>query len=196
MEPLLLLMLAIGVGAGGLLAQQRAEKRARRARRSLPVRSPTRGGLRAGDVVQHLGSDYVIESVVRLEEAAQVRLLCRLSGPRTPAAGGHLWLPERGDPEAGLWLLTERAVLPEPPPDVLTHGGLRYRLQRRFRIEAAYLLSGTHAELGSIQRALEYSSVGTARLLLLCRGENQPVTLLCGEALPRHLVEILPGPAT
>jgi hypothetical protein len=189
MEPLFLLCLVIGVGLSGYLAQRR-----RLDRRPLlnPGRGARRGGLQARDVLQHLGNDYLIESVIRLEEASQVRLLCRLRGPgRT-----HLWVPGGDDPGEAFWLLCEQPPLLEPPAEVIAHGGLRYRLARRFRVEATYLLSGGQAEPLLLQSALEYRGLGAARLLLLSRGEGEPVLLLSGEALPRHMVDILPGSGT
>lgn len=154
-------------------------------------RSPTT--LQVGDVVQHLGSDLLVEGVVTLSEDGRGARLYRLYED----SGERFLFAKVGTPDPLLLAPTEVAadfLDPGPqgaPPELLTHAGASYRQTARMQaaaIRVGQLGPRKHAER---MRLFEYAGPGPARLLLVEWGDR--IEALAGERILAHGLEILPA---
>ena len=139
--------------------------------------------LRTGDVVTHLGRDFLVEGVVQLEDGSHRRRLARLV-----------------DRDDVLWLLADEQELvllkpdasetpPTPPPDTLVLGGETFRLR-----DVGSGRAGRHGDVGARStdkcRFWRYSGPGGRRAWL---DEFKDLELLVGDVVPEQLLEVLPG---
>lgn len=200
MEPIF--MLAIGCVAGLSFSlsvlKNRGKRRSGDRRAALPGAARGLLALRPGDVVQHTGSDLLVEAAERLEATEPWRSACWLSD------GSARWLllaaeVAAADDEAA-WLLREvsasgsaPATLPEPPTAVLHRDGLRHRLVGRFRTSALPVaVAGPRAAPARSLHLILYRGPGSRRLLL-CASDGQPARTYAGEAVAAAALSILPG---
>lgn len=150
-------------------------------------RSPTT--IQVGDVVQHLGSDFLVEGVVTLSEDGRGARLYRLFDD-----GGERFLyAKQGTPDPMLLAPTEVAsdFAAPTPPEMLVHAGASYRQTARVQasaIRVGQLGARKHADR---VRVFEYAGPGPSRLLLVDWGER--VEAFAGERILAHAIEILPA---
>jgi hypothetical protein len=142
--------------------------------------------IQVGDVVQHLGTDYLVEGVLTLsEEGRGARLYRMMDG----AAERYLYVePPPAEP-----LLLQRVggEAPAGEPDELVHGERTYRVRRRALVAAIGVGSFGDQPVKDRARLLLYGGAAGARLLILDwagRGE-----LYAGERVLAHALELLPG---
>lgn len=188
---LIVLGLVAGIGFASYALWQKARKDEgealthERKRLAAPTdRSPLT--MQVGDVVQHLGSDFVVEGIVTLSEDGHGARLYRMfdgSGERFLFAktGG-------GDP---LLLGTAVVAIDGDPPEALSHGGGAYRLTARMQASAIRVGQLGTRKHGDKVRLFEYAGPGPARLILVDWGER--VEAFAGERVLTHSLEILPG---
>lgn len=147
-------------------------------------RSPTT--IQVGDVVQHLGSDFLVEGVITLSEDGRGARLYRMfedSGERFLYAktGG-------GDP---LLLAPAVVTVEGDPPETLVHGGASYRQTSRVQASAIRVGQlGTRKHSDRV-RVFEYAGPGPARLLIVDWGER--LEAFAGEKIVAAALEILPA---
>lgn len=190
---LLVLGLVAGIGFASYALWQKARKdegeaqAAEKKRLTAPAeRSPTT--IQVGDVVQHLGSDFLVEGVVTLSEDGRGARLYRMFDD----AGERFLYAKTGSVDPLLLAPTE--VAPDfttAPPELLTHGGAAYRQTARVQasaIRVGKLGARKHADR---VRLYEYAGPGPSRLLLVDWGDR--VEAFAGERVLAHALEILPA---
>lgn len=146
--------------------------------------------MRPGDVVSHLGQDFLVEGVLTFSDDGRVTRLYRLVD-----GGQERWLGARPGDDSPL-LLDEAAdfAVEANGPEAITRGGLPFRLaHRESALCAAAGAVGGEREGGRAQ-LYEYVGAGTARILALVWPGR--VDTFAGERVARHFVDILPGAAT
>jgi hypothetical protein len=190
---LLVLGLVAGIGFASYALWQKARKdegeaqTAERKRLAAPAeRSPTT--IQVGDVVQHLGSDFLVEGVVTLSEDGRGARLYRMFDD-----GGERFLYAKSGNVDPL-LLAPTQVAPDfaaTPPESLTHEGAPYRQTARVQASAIRVGQfGTRKHADRV-RLYEYAGPGPSRLLLIDWGER--VEAFAGERIFSHALEILPA---
>lgn len=191
---LLVLGLVAGIGFASFALWHRARKdegeAAAREPKKLAApaeRSPTT--IQVGDVVQHLGSDMLVEGVVTLSEDGRGARLYRMFDDR-----GERFLYARTGGADPL-LLAPATVTVEgggaEPPERLDHGGAPYRQSARVQasaIRVGQLGARKHADR---VRLYEYAGPGPSRLLLVDWGDR--VEAFAGERVLASTLEILPA---
>src|SRR6478672_89374 len=152
---------------------------------SLEAAERTTTTLQVGDVVQHVGSHYLIEGVLALsDDGAGARLYRLVDGPRE-----RFLLAAPAEPDPSLLEAVAGLAL-EGTPSLIEHDGLSFQL--RSRSNGAALRSGTVGERRAGQRVTlaEYAA-GASRLLLL--HWSDATDAFVGERVPLHLLDFLPG---
>jgi hypothetical protein len=160
----------------------------------LPVGAPppeldaaerTPATLQVGDVVQHLGADYIIEGVLALSGDVSGAKLYRL----VDGANERYLLSAPGEPDPAL-LEVARGFKLEGTPALVEHDGQSYRL--RSRATGAALRSGSVGDRRAGHRVTlaEYAA-GAGRLLVLQWSGDTDAFV--GERVPLHLLDFLPG---
>lgn len=162
---------------------------AERAAARLASAEPSLHSLRPGDIVSHLGTDYLVEGVLSLDDAGCVTRLYRIADGAAvrwlavrPGSAPPLVLEE----VSGLSLGGDLSA-----PDELVHSGTAYRLANRSsaRVDqnGAVGLRPTpeHAWL------YEYVTSGARRLLALAWSGHAET--FAGEPVPARTLELLPG---
>ena len=190
---LLVLGLVAGIGFASFALWQKARKdegeaqTAEKKRLMAPAeRSPTT--IQVGDVVQHLGSDFLVEGVVTLSEDGRGARLYRMFDD----AGERFLYAKAGSVDPLLLAPTE--VAPDfaaTPPELLTHGGASYRQTARVQASAIRVGQLGARKHGDRVRLYEYAGPGPSRLLLVDWGER--VEAFAGERILAHALEILPA---
>jgi hypothetical protein len=163
------------------LVEERTQARLRSA-------EPGIHGLRPGDVVSHLKSDWLVEGVLSFDDDGRVTRLYRLADGATVR-----WLgarPGDGDP----LLLEEVRDLGVPvdvnAPDQLLVDGAPYRLASR--AQARVSLAGSGPRVPNERAWLyEYAGAGARRLFAVA-WEGQTAAF-AGEPIATSLLDILPG---
>jgi hypothetical protein len=188
---LLVLGLVAGIGFASYALWHKARKdegdlqQAERKRLVAPAeRSPTT--LQVGDVVQHLGSDFLVEGVVTLSEDGRGARLYRLFED----AGERFLYAKTGGADP-LLLAPVTVAVEGDPPELLSHGGASYRQSARVQasaIRVGQLGARKHADR---VRVFEYSGPGPQRLLLVDWGDR--VESFAGERVLASALEILPA---
>jgi hypothetical protein len=166
-------------------AESEAEEARRRSLRAPAERTPTT--IQVGDVVQHLGSDYLVEGVLTLSEDGRGARLYRLFDD-----GAERFLyAKQGNHDPLLLAPAAGLVLEGGPPESIEHQQQPFRLTSR--VQAAVVRVGSIGErkLGDRVRVHEYAGPGPARLLLLDWGER--IESFAGERVAPHLLDILPS---
>lgn len=195
---LLVLGLVAGIGFASYALFQRARKdetEARAAERkklmappgSTVERSPTT--IQVGDIVQHMGSDFLVEGVVTLSEDGRGARFYRLFDD-----GGERFLYAKSGGADPL-LLAPAAVEVESggaePPETLRHAGASYRQSSRVRASAIRVGQLGARQHGDRVRVFEYAGPGPARLLVVDWGDR--LEAFAGERILVAALEILPA---
>lgn len=194
-------LIVIGVFAGLSMLSYAVWKRSRgegldealaaeQTRLRLTAAEPSLASLRPGDVVSHLGVDYVVEGAATLDDDGKVTRLYRL------ADGASVrWLAVRAHVEEPLLLEAATGLLDgvvaAATPEQLLYRGTAYRLAARSLARAA--LAGQLGGLPIVDRAWvwEYAGAGAQRILAIGWGDR--VEAFAGEPIAAHLLEVLPG---
>jgi len=141
--------------------------------------------LQVGDVVQHLGADYLIEGVLALSDDAESAKLYRL----VDGAHERYLLSAPGEPDPAL-LQAAPGLKLDGTPTLVEHAGQAFQLSSR--TTGAALRSGTVGDRRSGHRVtLAAYAAGGARLLILQWTDDTDAFI--GERVPLHLLEFLPG---
>lgn len=149
-----------------------------------PDRTPTT--LQIGDVVQHLGTDWIVEGVLSLADDKGARLY------RLADGGAERYLfATTSDPDPS-WL--DRVELGEASgAEIVEHGGQSFRLRGRASstaLRAGVLGAVRPAPAGDRITLAEYGA-GASRLVILQWSDHADA--FAGERVPAHLLELLPG---
>jgi hypothetical protein len=142
--------------------------------------------LQVGDIVQHMGTDYLVEGVLTLSEDGRGARLFRLVDG---AEERFLYVVPDGEPV--LLRAAPGLVVEGPPAGALVHDGQRFALKAR--ATGTVIRAGAVGERRGGERVavLEYAGAGAARLLVLDWSDRcEP---FAGERVAPHLLEILPG---
>jgi hypothetical protein len=186
MELLVLgLVATIGFASYALWSRARASDEGPR---QLPraTEERTAANLQVGDVLQHLGIDWMVEGVLTFseEDTGPGARLCRLSdGGRERylfVVGGELHLVD----EATL-------SVDGPPSDSLEHDGRHYRVRRVVRALALRVGTVGERRAGGRVTLRVYAGAGTDRLILVEWSDH--LDGFVGERVADHLFEVLPG---
>ncbi|HEY2745615.1 MAG TPA: DUF4178 domain-containing protein [Polyangia bacterium] len=192
---LLVLGLVAGIGFASYALWHKARRdegdvlAAEKKRLSPPAeRSPTT--IQVGDVVQHLGSDFLVEGVVTFSEDGRGARLYRLFED-----GGERFLYAKAGASDPLLL----APTPEPPaagtgvdpPESLQHAGFAYRQTARAQASAIRVGQLGARKHGDRVRVFEYSGPGPSRLLVVDWGDR--LEAFAGERILASALEILPA---
>ncbi len=191
---LLVLGLVAGIGFASYALwhkARRAEGEALAAERKRLVapteRSPTT--IQVGDVVQHLGTDFLVEGVVTFSEDGRGARLYRLFDD-----GGERFLYAKAGGSDPL-LLAPAALGPDQstgdPPETLQHAGGSYRQTARAQASAIRVGQLGTRKHGDRVRVFEYAGPGPARLLVVDWGDK--LELFAGERVLAAALEILPS---
>ena len=166
----------------------------------LPGAEPSLSSLGPGDVVSHLGTDHLVEGVLRLDDDGRLTCLYRMTdGTRVR------WLAVRAgadeplvcDAVPGLidpdGLAGHGGSLPgQSTPEQLFHQGAPYRLASRAMVRVERV--GAVGVLPPADRAwlCEYAGAGVRRIVALIWRDR--VETFAGEPVARSMIEVLPGP--
>ncbi len=189
-----MLGLVAGIGFASYALWHKARKdegealAAERKRLMAPAeRSPTT--IQVGDVVQHLGADFLVEGVITFSEDGRGARLYRLFED----AGERFLYAKAGATDP--LLLAPAALAPESSggelPESLQHAGFAYRQTARAQasaIRVGQLGARKHADR---VRVFEYSGPGPARLLVVDWGDK--LEAFAGERILASALEILPA---
>ncbi|HZS40972.1 MAG TPA: DUF4178 domain-containing protein [Polyangia bacterium] len=148
-----------------------------------PDRTPST--LQVGDVVQHLGTDYVVEGALTFSEDGRAARLFRL----VDGGAERFLYASPGEPDP-LLLDAAPGLAVEGAPETLVHAGQSFRL--RSRAIAAVIRAGAVGERRAGDRIGLYEyAAGAARLVVLSWTDQADAFV--GERVASHLLELLPG---
>jgi hypothetical protein len=160
--------------------------------------------LRPGDVVMHLGADWLVEGVLVLDDDGRTTRLYRLAdgtevrwlgvGPndheplmlREVAALGPAGLGAWPQGRGGLPTEAEMGA-----PEQLTHDGVPYRLAARANGRVRRTGVVGDGRLGERAWLYDYAGAGSRRLLALAWSERTDA--FAGERVPAAALDLLPG---
>ncbi len=185
----LILGLVAGIGFASYALLRRGRPRRKPPSRSLPARTEERtpATIQVGDVVDHLGTDYLVEGVLTLsEEGRGARLYRMVDG----ASEMFLYAPAGGGDPLLLKAAPETELVGQPPK-LLEHDGESYRLRTTAKASAIGIGALGRLLIKDRVNALEYTGVGGARILVL--KWNGRADLFAGEPVSSGLLEIFPG---
>jgi hypothetical protein len=192
MELLVLgLVATLGVASWALWSRARAARLEAPDHRppELPPTERNASSVVPGDIVQHLGSDWLVEGVLAISEEQRGARLARLvDGARE----GFLFsAPADPDPA----LLEPATAAPGEyagQPDALVLGGQTYLLKLRSNGTAQRLgvFKGAARKSGD-RLSFAFYSAGAQRVLLVAWGDQNDA--FTGERVAAHLLEYLPG---
>src|SRR5947209_8028561 len=188
---ILVLGLVAGIGLFSYALWHRGRKAegelrsAERRRLTAPAeRSPTT--LQVGDVVQHLGSDFLVEGVVTFSEDGRGARLYRLFEDR-----GERFLYAKSGGSDPLLLAPTAVTVDGDPPESLQHAGHAYRQTSRAQASAIRVGQlGTRKHSDRV-RVFEYAGPGPARLLVVDWGDK--LEAFAGERILASSLDILPA---
>ncbi len=189
MELLVLgLVATIGFASYALWSRARTAEEGGIAPPALEAPDRTPANLQVGDVVQHVGTDYLVEGVLTLSEGGpKPARLYRLAD-----GGAERFLyatPAEPDPSL---LDAVPALAVDGAPEAVLHGGRSFRL--RSRTHASVLRAGavgeSRAGAGDRVGLLEYATA-SSRLVVIHWSDRAEA--FAGERVPSHLLELLPG---
>jgi hypothetical protein len=149
-------------------------------------RSPTT--IQVGDVVQHLGSDMLVEGVVTFSEDGRGARLYRLFDDR-----GERFLFAKAGGSDPLLLAPATVTLEAAaePPETLTHAGAPYRQTARAQASAIRVGQLGARKHGDRVRMFEYAGPGPSRMLVVDWGDK--LEAFAGERVLASTLEILPA---
>jgi len=196
---LIVLGLVAGIGFASYALWHKARKdegdalAAERKRLMPPAeRSPTT--IQVGDVVQHLGSDFLVEGVVTFSEDGRGARLYRLfedGGERFLYAKAGAGDPMLLTPTATDAVAASAAGAAGDPPESLQHAGFAYRQTARAQASAIRVGQLGARKHGDRVRVFEYAGPGPSRLLLVDWGDK--IEAFAGERILASALEILPA---
>ncbi|MGZ3440298.1 MAG: DUF4178 domain-containing protein [Polyangia bacterium] len=192
---LLVLGLVAGIGFASYALWHKARKdegdalAVERKRLTAPAeRSPTT--IQVGDVVQHLGSDFLVEGVVTFSEDGRGARLYRLFED-----GGERFLYAKAGGSDPLLLAPTAVAVPDQtggePPESLQHAGGAYRQTARAQASAIRVGQLGTRKHGDRVRVFEYAGPGPARMLIVDWGDK--LEAFAGERILVSAIEILPA---
>jgi hypothetical protein len=188
---LLVLGLVAGIGFASYALWHKARKdegdtlAAERKRLIAPAeRSPTT--IQVGDVVQHLGSDFLVEGVVTFSEDGRGARLYRLFED-----GGERFLYAKAGGSDPLLLAPTTVSVDGDPPESLQHAGGAYRQTARAQASAIRVGQLGTRKHGDRVRVFEYAGPGPARLLVVDWGDK--LEAFAGERILASSLDILPA---
>jgi hypothetical protein len=142
--------------------------------------------LQVGDVVQHLGSDFLVEGIVTFSEDGRGARLYRLFDD-----AGERFLYAKAGATDPLLLAPAAVALDGEPPETVLHAGGSYRQTARAQASAIRVGQLGARKHGDRVRVFEYSGPGPARLLVVDWGEK--LEAFAGERILASGLEILPS---
>jgi hypothetical protein len=188
---LLVLGLVAGIGFASYALWHKARRdegdalAAERKRLMAPAeRSPTT--IQVGDVVQHLGSDFLVEGVVTFSEDGRGARLYRLFDD-----GGERFLYAKAGGSDPLLLAPATVTVDGDPPESLQHAGGAYRQTARAQASAIRVGQLGTRKHGDRVRVFEYAGPGPARLLVVDWGDK--LEAFAGERILASSLDILPA---
>jgi hypothetical protein len=188
---LLVLGLVAGIGFASYALWHRGRKdegdalAVERKRLAAPIeRSPTT--LQVGDVVQHLGSDFLVEGVVTFSEDGRGARLYRLFDD-----GNERFLYAKAGGSDPLLLAPTTVLVEGEPPENLQHAGGAYRQTARAQASAIRVGQLGARKHGDRVRVFEYAGPGPARMLVVDWGDK--LEAFAGERILASAIEILPS---
>jgi hypothetical protein len=188
---LLVLGLVAGIGFASYALWHKARKdegdalAAERKRLMAPAdRSPTT--IQVGDIVQHLGSDFLVEGVVTFSEDGRGARLYRLFDD-----GGERFLYAKAGGSDPLLLAPTTVTVDGDPPESLQHAGGAYRQTARAQASAIRVGQLGTRKHGDRVRVFEYAGPGPARLLVVDWGDK--LEAFAGERILASSLDILPA---
>jgi hypothetical protein len=186
------LVASIGVASFALWHKAKKDEgealAAERKRLQAPTeRSPTT--IQVGDVVQHLGSDFLVEGVVTFSEDGRGARLYRLFDDD----GERFLFAKAGAPDP--LLLAPTTVAEDlgggEPAETLQHAGGAYRQTARVRASAIRVGQLGSRKHGDRVGLFEYAGPGPARMLVIDWGDR--LEAFAGERILASALEILPA---
>jgi hypothetical protein len=150
----------------------------------LPAAERTPSTLLPGDVVSHLGTDWLVEGVLSLSEESRGARVSRV----TDGSKQRVLVAVPSEPEPAL--LEVLPLKTDALGETISHAGHSYQLKQRLSGTAVKQGAGFDKRAGQRLTLALYAS-GALRLLLLAWPDG--IEASAGERIPLHLVEILPG---
>jgi hypothetical protein len=183
-----LLALLGGVGLASYALWSRAQKLPEgKVPDALPPAERTLGNLRVDDVLQHLGTDWLVEGVLSLAEDGRGTRVCALSDGSKIR---YLFTSTIEDDPVFLDAASELRV--DGDPDTVSARGQTFTLKTRAAVamQRAGIVLAERGRADSRVRFAEYAA-GGQRLLVIHFADGSDAFV--GERIASHLVEILPG---
>jgi hypothetical protein len=190
---LVVIGLVAGIGFASYALWHKAKKdesqaRAEEQKRLMPPAERTPTTIQVGDVVQHLGRDFVVEGVVTFSEEGRGARFYRMFDD-----GKERFLYARGG-SADPLLLAPAMVNSEldgsEPPERLEHAGGSYQKSARAQAQAVVVGQFGARSPNAKVRVFEYVGAGPLRLLIVDWGRD--VEVFAGERLSPASLDILP----
>jgi hypothetical protein len=147
-------------------------------------RTPTT--LQINDVVQHLGTDWIVEGILSLSEDGRNTRLYAL----TDGSEARFLFASAAEPDPVL-LRAAPELRIEGTPDTLTAEGHAFALKVRGTVAAKRLGAILPSRRGDNRVTFGDYASGTSRLLVLQWGSE--IDAFVGEPVPLHLLELLPA---
>jgi hypothetical protein len=144
--------------------------------------------LQVGDIVQHLGTDWIVEGCLQLADDSRSLHLYRLVDG---AAERYLFV-SANEPDPSLLSAAPELRL-EGSPESLEHAGQAYTLRARATgnaIRSGVVGTRRQNPFGERMGLVEYAA-GALRLVVLHWGDRSDAFL--GERVATHLLELLPS---
>jgi hypothetical protein len=190
LSPLLIVVLAVAVAVAAAALAAVLKPKGRSELAPVAPDYPLAGDVRAltvGDVVNHEGSDFIVDGTLRFEQGGfvwQEHLL--VDGAR------RVWLSVEDDEGLELCEWT-RARLPglEPGPNSLEHDGVRYELEERG--SAAYTSEGRTGAPPSGRAEFADYVAGDRRLSFERYGTGGDWEVSVGRVVPEGALDIFPA---
>jgi hypothetical protein len=154
--------------------------------------------LRVNDVVQHDGRDYLVEGVIRYEEAGHRWLMGRLVDGRD-LRWLLVGLERSGSSTVRMMQAVDDLEMTGYPPEVLVRGELRYRFDKRgtatTSLEGATgsLGSGASGGAGTVHRCRWWNYHAPGRDCLLVEQWGEDYRVLVGQRVGDAEIEMMPG---
>jgi hypothetical protein len=152
----------------------------------LPAAERNATSVLPGDIVQHLGSDWLVEGVLTISEEQRGARLARL----VDGARERFLFSAPADPDPAL--LEPAKVAVDGQPDALVLSGQTYLLKLRSNGTAQRQGTfGSGPRKSGDRLSFAFYSAGAQRVLLVAWGDQNDA--FTGERVPAHLLEYLPG---
>ena len=178
--------LAVLVGGGVAVVMKANPRRALPAARG----APTVFNLRTGDVVQHLGTDYIVESTVTYREHGLTWHSHLLGG----GGAGDRWLAVEEDDRVTIALVEEVEDLPlgaGEPPATLEYRGASFQQREGGEAQASRLMQSTGKEQTVTCRYWDYEGPGDQVLFVEDWPGEREVTW--GRKISAAALNLMPG---